>query len=533
MKEMNNVSRWQRGVLGSLKNRRSPRTGSIGKVLALMVMVLFLGSFPLYAEGPCDSEPSLWLISGIWEGSLSVGSASLRLVFTIDITDEGRAAATMDSPDQGVKGIPVSSVSFEGQRLILGVTAVGGSYEGSLNAAEGSIEGFWKQGGSSFPLTLELKEGSRAENPEVSDLEAEPPAQEDTSAFQASTPQVTLRPQEPEPPFPYSSRDLSFTVGDGISLAGTLTLPEGPGPFPAALLVSGSGAQDRDETIYGHKPLWVIADYLARRGIATLRLDDRGVGESQGDFASSTTLDFAMDAESALDFLKKYPGVDPGKIGIIGHSEGGIIAAMVASRLPELAFAILLASPGVLGEELLYQQQAALAEAYGISAEAIQSSRAINQVLYGVAKRPDTVENLRAELTSVYLSFQPAGGDAALKAKAAQEAGLVAEQLLSPWFRTFLVLDPQAYLRELKLPLLAMNGTKDLQVPYEENLNAIREALEIAGNTHYSIVELPGLNHLFQSAKTGLPYEYSQIEESFSAEALKTMGDWLAAVLGL
>ena len=537
------------------KKPRNQKVFPASRGLFLIILLIFFGSIPLYSEGPCDREPSMWLVSGIWEGRLSVGSASLRLVFTISINGDGRLAATMDSPDQGVKGIPVASISFDGEKLILNVEAVAGSYEGRLNAAAGSMEGFWKQGGSSFPLALTLKEGSRNEGAEAAargdeasaqgaeaaahGVETEAPAAADAGAetrgatVQSFDAPVAARPQEPKPPFPYISRDLNLLAGDGVKLAGTLVLPEGEGPFPAALLVSGSGAQDRDETLFGHKPFWIIADYLARRGIATLRLDDRGFGESQGNFAISTTLDFEADALSALEYLKTYPGLDPGKIGIIGHSEGGIIAAMTASKVPDLAFAVLLAGPGVSGEDLLYQQQAALAKAYGMSPEAIQNARFINQSLYQVAKRPEKAENLKEELISVYLSFLPEGADESLKAKAGQEAALVAEQLLSPWMRTFLVLDPQPYLREIAIPVLAMNGTKDLQVPSGENLESIRQALIDAGNSQYSIAELPGLNHLFQKAQTGLPDEYAQIEESFSEDALKCMGDWLVEVLSL
>lgn len=527
-----------------IRNRRVP---SISGSLLAIIVLFFLSSIQIYGEGPRDGEPDLWLISGTWEGSLSVGSASLRVVYTIGVNEEGKPMATMDSPDQGVRGIPVASVLFQGDRLILDVTAVGGSYEGRLDATACSIGGFWKQGGGSFPLTVYLKEGSRIEKSERTSEEAgstvrgdraavqepAPDAQGNEAVVQAKDSALPARPQTPKPPFPYLSEELSLAGGAGTKLAGTLLLPGGKGPFPAALLVTGSGAQDRDETIYGHKPFLIIADYLARRGIATLRLDDRGVGGSQGDFAASTSLDFAADAQAALEYLKNHPGIDPGRLGIIGHSEGGLIAPMVASKMPELAFAVLLAGPGVSGEELLYQQQAAIAEAYGIGPEAIRGARQVNQALYEVAKRPDRPENLRKELISTYLSFLPSSADEALKAKASQEAALVAEQLLSPWFRTFLVLDPRPYLRTLSLPLLAMNGTKDFQVPSGGNLDAIRRALDDAGNTRFSVVELPGLNHLFQDARTGLPDEYPRIEESFSEKALKQMGDWLVEVLGL
>ncbi len=539
-------NRATKGIGGSRKPSRRDRPHVAGNLLAIVVFSL-LNVIPICAEGTGGETSDPWLVSGTWEGSLSVGSASLRLVYKIGINDEGALAATMDSPDQGVRGIPVAAVSFEGGRLVLTVAAVGGSYDGRLDAAAGSIEGFWKQGGGSFPLTLRLKEGSRGEKPETARKDAGSVAGEDPASLREASPEAKeseaaigqedsaswTRPQEPKPPFPYLSRDLSVAGDDGTLLAGTLTLPKGQGPFPAALLVTGSGAQDRDETIYGHKPFWVIADYLARRGIAALRLDDRGVGESQGNFAAATTLDFAADAQAALEYLKTYPGIDPERLGIIGHSEGGLIAPMVASKMPELEFIVLLAGPGVSGEELLFQQQAAIAEAYGIGPEAIQSANRVNRALYDVAKRPDRPEELREKLIAAYLSFLPAGADDAMKAKAKQDAAMVAEQLLSPWLRTFLVLDPRPYLRGLTLPVLAMNGTKDLQVPSAENLEAIRKALADAGNTRFSIAELPGLNHLFQEAKTGLPDEYSQIQESFSEKALQKMGDWLAEVLGL
>jgi fermentation-respiration switch protein FrsA (DUF1100 family) len=540
----------QNRVKMGMSDLRSVRNGKsrlkVGCALLIIVLFFFAG-IPIYAEASGGETSDPWLVSGTWEGSLSVGSASLRLVYSIVISDEGKLTATMDSPDQGVRGIPVAAVSFEGDGLVLTVAAVGGSFEGRLDAAAASIEGFWKQGGGSFPLTLRLKEGSRGEKPETAQKDAGRIASEDNTSLQEASPEAKeseaaprqedsalwTRTQEPKPPFPYLSKDLSVAGGDGTILAGTLTLPEGQGPFPAALLVTGSGAQDRNETIFGHKPFWVIADYLARRGIAALRLDDRGVGESQGDFAAATTLDFAADAQAALEYLKTYPGIDAGRLGIIGHSEGGLIAPIVASKMPELDFIVLLAGPGVSGEELLYEQQAAIAEAYGIGPEAIQSANRVNRALYEVAKRPDRPEELRDELIAVYLSFLPASTDEASKAKAKQDAAFVAEQLLSPWLRTFLVLDPRPYLRDLTLPVLAMNGSKDLQVPSGENLEAIRQALVDAGNTRFSIAELPGLNHLFQEAKTGLPDEYSQIQESFSEKALQKMGDWLAEVLGL
>ncbi len=515
-----------------MKYSNSNKISSGFRVFTLLTLLFTASLFTTYAEGPCDKGTSDWLATGTWEGRLAVGGASLRLVFNIGPSDkDGVLKATMDSPDQGAKGIPVDSVKLEGQRIVLSVGVIGGSYEGTLDASEGRIDGHWKQGGSSFPLILlaKPKEEGQAVGQDTS-APAAPDVPATLAQAESSQPDV-VRPQTPVKPYPYTGREVTVKSFDGALLAGSLVVPEGKGPFPAALLVTGSGAQDRDETIYGHKPFLVIADYLARRGIASVRLDDRGYGKSQGNFIAATSLDFARDAEAALRFLKDSPEIDSKKVGIIGHSEGGIIAAMVASKDSSLAFAVLLAGPGVSGEELLYLQSAALLRAYGMGEDAVQNSRSINQMLYTIAKRNDAAEVLQAEIVAAYLSLLPSAAPEEAKAKAEKDALVSARQILSPWFRTFLVLDPRPYIRELRLPVLALVGSKDLQVPAKENLEALAKALDEGGNVSYTLVELPGLNHLFQTAGTGLPEEYGRIEETFSPLALRTMGDWLAMVL--
>jgi hypothetical protein len=345
------------------------------------------------------------------------------------------------------------------------------------------------------------------------------------------------RPQTPQPPFPYRSEDVRFTnLEAGILLAGTLVLPDGEGPFSAAILVTGSGPQDRDETLLGHKPFWVIADYLARRGIATLRYDDRGVAASQGNFASATTFEFAKDAQAALDYLSTRADVDPGRVGIVGHSEGGIVASIVASRSPDLGFAVLLAGSGMKGEDILYLQSAAIERASGMSEEAILQANAVNAQLYAIAQRDEDLETRQAELVALmetYLGARPEDPEDLRLARQAQ-AKAMTSPLLSPWFVTFLSLDPSLYLREAKAPVLAMIGSKDLQVPPKENLKAIREALSDEGgemrNPYSSIVEMEGLNHLFQRSSTGHPSEYGFIPETFAPEALKVLGDWISSV---
>jgi len=316
---------------------------------------------------------------------------------------------------------------------------------------------------------------------------------------------------------PQSAQDVEFTnQAAGVRLSGTLTLPQGQGPFPAVILVSGSGPQNRDEEILGHKPFFVIADYLASRGIAALRYDDRGIGGSSGNFAAATTYDFAGDARAAVAFLSARPEIDPSKVGVVGHSEGGIIAALLGASDPAVSFVVMLAGPGIRGDKLLLSQNRALAEASGLDEGTIKEANLLNARLYAIAME----QGDEAETKAKIISALPAAVDG-------KTAGIIADQLLSPWIRTFLALDPSAALAALRIPLLAMNGTKDLQVPADENLKAIGLALDASGNKNYSLLELEGLNHLFQHAVTGLPNEYAAISETFAPEALAALGDWI------
>lgn len=460
------------------------------------------------------------VLAGVWQGSLKVGPVSLRIVFNVE-TRDGVLRATMDSPDQGAKGIPVSKVSFADSRAIFELKAISGAYEGTLSADGARLDGTWKQAGSQFPLILEkMKDNAGEKSAESSSSQLLPPA---TSA----------RPQEPVGPFPYKAIEVSFTnPAAGIDLSGTLTLPEGRGPFPAVVLVTGSGPQNRDEEILGHKPFFVIADYLARRGIAALRYDDRGIGASKGNFATATTLDFTGDAEAAAACLAARPEIDAGHIGIAGHSEGAIVAAIAASRDPAVSFIVMLAGPGVRGDQLLLLQTAALVRASGGDENSIEHASRINASLYAIAMRPGDSAALREEIISTLMTLRGADAASSDTKKAGQEeqSGLVADQLLSPWFRAFLSLDPAAYLAKVPIPVLAMNGSKDLQVPADDNLPAIGRALESAGNRRYTLLKLDGLNHLFQHTGTGLPEEYGTITETFAPEALSAMGDWIAAV---
>jgi hypothetical protein len=351
------------------------------------------------------------------------------------------------------------------------------------------------------------------------------------------TPFALSRPQDPKEPFPYKAEDVTVeNKKAGVCLAGTLLVPAGKGPFPAVVFVTGSGPQNRDEEILGHKPFLVIADYLARRGIMSLRCDDRGVGGSGGDFAKGTTFDFADDAEATFEYLEHRPEAKKGGVGIVGHSEGGIIAPIVASRNASVSFIVLLAGPGITGEDLLLLQGRAIAKAQGASDADIAAAMKVNKKLYDIAQEKGDEAVIAAKVKKAYLDYikstPEAKGvaDATLSATADQAV----QSLLSPWYRCFLSLDPASYLAKVDVPVLALDGTKDLQAPAKENLAGIEAALgKSAGggpNSKNKLLELDGLNHLFQHAKTGSPDEYEKIEETFAPEAMKAVGDW---ILGL
>lgn len=441
-------------------------------------------------------------IEGIWQGKLKIPGIELTIVFKISENPDGTLTATMDSPDQGVTGIPVEEVIFIDNTLRLEVKSAGGVFEGKVNEGFLVIEGEWKQSGQTLPLTL--KRVDKAVE--------------------------ILRPQVPKKPYPYIEEELVYENKEvGITLAGTLTLPSGKGPSPVVLLISGSGPQDRNETIYNHRPFLVLADYLTRQGIAVLRVDDRGVGKSTGDFSQATSVDFASDVLAGIEYLKTRKEINPEQIGLIGHSEGGLIAPMVAVKSPDVAFIILMAGTGLTGEEILYLQGALMYRAMGVSEEDITKNRQFNERIFSVLKEEDDSENAEERLRQMFMDDWEKMSDEEKEQMGDPEVFLKAQlqSLLSPWLKFFLTYDPKPALTKVKCPVLAINGEKDLQVLPKENLNAIEEALVAGGNKNFTVKELPGLNHLFQTAQTGLPAEYVKIEETISPEALKIIGDWI------
>src|SRR5262245_40144737 len=357
-----------------------------------------------------------------------------------------------------------------------------------------------------------------------------PPFQQESGS---STPP---RPQEPKKPYPYLEKGVSFeNKRAGVRLVGTLTVPVSGGRFPAVILIPGSGAQDRDGSpvgavpIIGHKRLLVMADYLTRQGLAVLRMDKRGVGQSTGDLLSTTSANSADDVVVGVKFLKNRGDIDAKQIGLIGLSEGGTIAAIAATKSADVAFAILMATPGLAGEQALHLQHAALLRAYGATDSEIAGSRVAYEKIYGVIKT-EKENSIALKKLSKYVNQQIT--EVSDDLKSLETVKLDSQfwlPLLTPWYRFLLTYDPYPTLKRIKRPVLVMNGERDLQVPYEENLSAIQAALEAGANKDYMIVHLPNLNHQFQTSRSGLPSEYSELDETISPAALKQVFDWIRA----
>ncbi len=424
-------------------------------------------------------------------GTLEVMGAKLPLVFNVYQSLAGNLIGSMDSPVQGAYGISVKNVTITDANIVFNVSSIGGKYEG-IQTGPDQYEGDWTQGGKSFPLNIApLK-----------------------------------RPQEPKD-FLYKVEDITFTNSKaGIKLAGTLTTPEGDGPFPVVVLISGSGPQNRDEELMGHKPFLVLSDYFTRNGIAVLRYDDRGVGDSEGDFSTATSFDFANDADAAVAYLKS--NFDFSAIGLAGHSEGGVIAPIVANQSKDVDFIILMAGSSLTGKEILELQGALILGQTEISREGLEVYKKTQSTMLQIAVEIENDEEALKILSVVskaygdlseqdqqIIGYNPETFEATLKA------------LLSPWMRTFLTYNPRLILEQVTIPVLAINGEKDLQVPPKENLSEIKAALERGENTDHEIHELKNLNHLFQTCETGAIGEYGTIEETFNKEAMDLMTQWI------
>lgn len=464
------------------------------KIVKATYIVIFITG--LLAGVFFSSSVSAQDISGVWHGKLSLPTGSLTIVFHISQTEQDVYVTTLDSPDQGANGIKTQTTSFNDSTLIIQIPMIHASYKGKLNS-DNTINGTFTQG---MPLPLNLKKG------------------------EASRPK---RPQEPQPPFPYRSEEVTVrNERDGINLAGTLTLPEKGTKFPAVVMVTGSGAQNRDEEIMGHKPFFVIADYLTRNGIAVLRCDDRGTAASQGTHATATNEDFATDTEAMVNYLRSRKEINAKKIGIIGHSAGGIIAFIVAKKDPSIAFVVSLAGAGVRGDSLMLKQVELISKSQGMPDAVWQGMKPSIRNRYAILQQTDkTPEELQKELyADVTRTMSP---EQLKDLNTIQQLSAQISSMTSPWYLHFMRYDPAQDLKKLKCPVLALNGEKDIQVDAAMNLAAIQERITGNGNKNVTVKAYPNLNHLFQTCEKGTLAEYGQLEETINPEVLKDIIEWI------
>lgn len=444
-------------------------------------------------------------VQGYWLGTLDLGAAKLRLAFHIDPAEGGGWSATMDSIDQGAFGLEVDSVVYAEGNLELKASKLGVTVSGAVDEAAGSFKGTFKQG----PVDTEF------------------------SMLRGHAEADYSRPQDPKEPFPYAAEEVSVpnAKAEGVTLAGTLLLPKSDKPVAAVIFVSGSGPQNRNEEIFNHRPFLVMADHLTRAGIATLRYDDRGVANSTGNFAGATSHDFASDALAAVEYLRGRPEIDASRVGIVGHSEGGIVGPMVAAESSDVAFLVLLAGTGQTGAEVLRNQAAVSMRASDMSEADVILGVELQQATFAIlAEEPDN-DAARTRINELRLAHLEKAkategvSEAYLSQLGENPDGL--DAVLSPWFRSFLHYDPLTALRKVKVPVLALNGSLDFQVVASDNLPLIEQALRESGNDRVKAIELPGLNHLFQTAETGFIDEYPTIDETVSPAALEAMTSWI------
>jgi len=444
--------------------------------------------------------------TGTWEGKLNPG-VELRIVFHIKDEGAGRISASADSPDQSAFGLKCDTAYIDANGLTIEMKSLRASYRGKL-VGDTLIEGVFNQG---MDLPLNLKKAGKAT--------------------------AKIRPQTPKPPFPYTSEDVNYdSKNPSVKLAATITIPQGKGPFPAALLITGSGPQNRDEELMGHKPFEVLADYLSRQGFIVLRADDRGVGKSTGDFSNATSADFADDVHGGIEYLLSRPEVDRKKIGLIGHSEGGMIAPMVAATRKDLDYLVLMAGPGVKITRLMEAQNAAVLKSSGVSEAAIIAYIPFYSKMMSVLVNETDSEKASAAARNTLQQFVSKTDTALLSELNLKDTSshstllkTMDQQFRTPWLKYFLKFDPEPYLSKLKCKVLAINGGKDIQVLPSQNLSGIEKALRKSKTKTWEVAELPGLNHLFQQCTKCTVQEYQEIEETISPVALEYIGKWLNA----
>lgn len=444
--------------------------------------------------------------SGSWYGTLNVG-VDLRIVFHITQEENGTVKATADSPDQSASGLKCDTIIISNDTVKIEMKNMGAFFTGKLTN-DSVITGKFMQK-IEIPLTLIKKKDP--------------------------TSLIRKRPQTPQPPFSYKSEDITYTNKDGnISFGATITIPEGKGPFPAVVLVSGSGPQNRNGEMLGHQFFAVLGDHLTKNGFVVLRYDERGVGKTTGSFSEATTADFADDASAGVDYLLSRTEVNKKKVGLIGHSEGGVVVPMVATARKDIDFLVLLAAPGTKILDMMAEQNEAIVIKNGVSQESAKEFGLLyRKVISSIISAPDNtiamqstiqlIENWATQkskklLTELNLASTKSRFD---------YIDVITKQARTRWFKYFLSINPVSYLQKLKCKVLALNGDKDIQVISKANLTGISDALKKSKSKKYEVRELPGLNHLFQHCTSCTVNEYNEIEETFSPEALLLISNWL------
>lgn len=474
---------------------------------AVLMQKIFLTLSVFFIFNICDAQN----ITGTWQGNLEVQGSTIPIVFHIVKDSSNQLSASFDSPSQHAFNIPCNAVVVKEDSVFLMMQSINGKYTGRLQPDSSKITGTWHQSGAAFALditktsnTVEIKKQNR--------------------------------PQTPKPPYTYLSEDvIYFNADKSLQFGATITYPSAVNKkFPAVLLISGSGQQDRDETLFGHKPFAVIADYLTKKGFLVIRVDDRGMGKSTGNFATSTTADFAKDVEASLDYLEGLPQVNKNKIGLIGHSEGGMIAPIVAGQRKEINFIVMLAGPGIPIVQLMREQSVSVMESNGIPAKIANAAGQIFSIFANEINQNEDSATTHAALKRKFILFAQQSDTAIRNALELNDTSKFDENITdtykrfsSPWYKYFIAFNPQPYLQKLHCKVLALNGSKDVQVIAKSNLAGIKACLQKSNSPKYDVIEIPGLNHLFQTCVKCDPDEYGDLEETFSPKILEIMGNWL------
>lgn len=466
-------------------------------VIILLVSISIIGCSSKQNEKKIKNK-----LMGKWEAILVYPNVKYKLVADFEKDSSNNIRMKLSSPKQKSFNLTVDSLEIIGNKISFSVKKYQVHFSGIFNVDSNKIAGTWKQTKYHLHLIF-FREGELAR---------------------------FNRPQYPMKPYPYNSDSVAFdNYKENIKLAGTLTYPNHKGKYPAVLLLSGMGPQDRDETMYGHKPFVIVADYLTKKGFAVLRVDDRGMGKSTGNYYNSTTNDFAGDAAASIEFLKKQQMVDSTQIGLIGFNEGGLIASMVASRNRNIQFIVLLSTPGLTGEKILLAQTLNIQKKEKVPKAELTKNYNFNKKVFNIiASRKDS-STIHDELVQAYKDMI-ASLSTKEKYQKKYSKNVILRQIgfmSTPWFRYYLTYDPKVNFEKVKCPVLNLYGDKDIQVQPDENLAAIKNALADGGNNNVKSEVIPNVNHLFQDCQTGLPQEYSQITETFSPKVLVIIGDWI------